>query len=299
MVRALHDYIYPAALEAGYPQESFTIFPTEVISGGSMPASTADINKETDARFWANTGYKPGQKLDASDPLDKAMIPEWIKYNERVKADDKAGTLVLTYQHPSVSQPLAAATAIADIADDHHEQAQVAAASGDAPAAEAHAQVAAVASQAQDQLTSQARTEQATVRAAPPAARGDWTITSYGTAADALFAAFAKAHGGDVRAAVVSLGKNGNAPQIRPYPTSDAASSAYDAAVDKPGDRWYVALYDHAKAETANGRVDETYFGGVNAAPVTRGPLQAVVAVALAGGIAVFAGRKKHKKGSR
>jgi hypothetical protein len=252
-------------------------------------ASAADLNAETDARFWAGTSYKPGQKLSPNDPLDKPMIAVWTKMRANLAAQDKAGTLVLTYKHPAVAQPLAQAEAVAAVADSHEAQGEAAAHAGDAPAQAAHEEAAAVAAEAQDTLTTQAADAQAQVVSQTPT-RGDWNITQYGQAADAMFRAMG------APSAVVTLGKNGDQPATQPFTDSAAASSAYDVVVEAPTDRWYVALYDRTKAASPNGRVDETYFGGVVPLVTRKRAVGAIVATTLAAGLAVFAGRKrKHR----
>lgn len=89
------------------------------------PVSRDVLNQETDARFWAQTGYKPGQKLDPNNPTDKAMEPVWWHFYNTVKAEADAGKLVTTYDHPEVVQKLTdaavahkAAAAYADTAVD-------------------------------------------------------------------------------------------------------------------------------------------------------------------------------------
>ncbi len=71
------------------------------------PAPRGLLAKETDARFWAQTHYKPGQKLDPSDPSDARMIPVWNDIFQKVSAEDARGALVITYNHPVVAQNLA------------------------------------------------------------------------------------------------------------------------------------------------------------------------------------------------
>jgi hypothetical protein len=92
------------------------------------PTPRSIIDKETDARFWAQLHYKPGQKLDPNDPLDAAMIPAWLDTYKKVMAEDRAGRLVLTYNNPHVAQRIAdarvadhAAAAHRDIAAAHPE----------------------------------------------------------------------------------------------------------------------------------------------------------------------------------
>lgn len=59
--------------------------------------SLAELYAETDARFAAQTGYRPGHKLDPKDPSDKAMIKVWLDIFAKVKKEDLAGLLALTH----------------------------------------------------------------------------------------------------------------------------------------------------------------------------------------------------------
>jgi hypothetical protein len=84
------------------------------------------LNKETDALFWAQTGYKPGQKLDPNNPTDKAYESVWMDTFRKVKRAADAGTLVTTFDHPVVAQHLSDAT-VANAAAAAHLDAAVAA----------------------------------------------------------------------------------------------------------------------------------------------------------------------------
>lgn len=82
------------------------------------PAIQHDLYAETDARFWAQTGYKPGQKLDPKNPLDKKQIPVYVDIYNKVLTQWRNGTLTFTFNHPAVAQSLndAAAASAAAIA---------------------------------------------------------------------------------------------------------------------------------------------------------------------------------------
>jgi hypothetical protein len=71
------------------------------------PKLTQDIQArlyhETDARFWAQSGYAPGRTLDPKNPTDAAMIPLWNQIYKKVHAEWAAGKLVTTYDHPIVT----------------------------------------------------------------------------------------------------------------------------------------------------------------------------------------------------
>ena len=78
--------------------------------------SIDELNRETDARFWLQTGFKPGQKLDRSNPSDKAMVKTWLDIFAKVKKQDEAGILRLTYGMPLVQNAiLSAAAAIGNV----------------------------------------------------------------------------------------------------------------------------------------------------------------------------------------
>ena len=47
-----------------------------------------EINKEADERFWAETGYKPGQKLGNS-PKDKEMAKEWLSVRDDIVHEEE------------------------------------------------------------------------------------------------------------------------------------------------------------------------------------------------------------------
>jgi hypothetical protein len=86
----------------------------------SLPhVSRTVLDKEADARFWAQTGYKPGQRLDPNDPKDRAMVKTWLDVFAKVKAEDAAGKLVLTYIHPQVKQHLQDAAVASSAAAKH------------------------------------------------------------------------------------------------------------------------------------------------------------------------------------
>lgn len=84
------------------------------------------LDRETDARFWAQTGYKVGQKLDQKNPADKAMIKTWLDIFAKVKRENDAGKLVLTYNKPGVEKHLADAEAAQHTAAEHIEAAATA-----------------------------------------------------------------------------------------------------------------------------------------------------------------------------
>jgi hypothetical protein len=85
----------------------------------ATPISRDILNQETNARFWAQTAYKPGQPLDPNNPLDKAKMPVWMDIFRKVKADADAGRLVTTYDQPAVAQSLSDAAVANKVAAVH------------------------------------------------------------------------------------------------------------------------------------------------------------------------------------
>lgn len=95
----------PAVVEAHV--ESVKRAPKRARHKPPQQHSSRDVlNKETNARFWAQTGYKPGQKLDMKNPTDRAMSKVWLDIFHKVSAEDQHGHLVTTYDHPDVEQHL-------------------------------------------------------------------------------------------------------------------------------------------------------------------------------------------------
>lgn len=88
-----------------------------------------------------------------------------------------------------------------------------------------------------------------------------WSYSDYQIVADAVFSKMDKAKG---TAAVIAFDQDGSNPAYQQYATSEEASSAYDVLVNDPAKRWWISLYDTVKSATPDGRVDETYLGGVN-----------------------------------
>lgn len=71
-----------------------------------MHVARSTLDRETDARFWAQTGYRVGRRLNPHDPADQQMIPVWLDVARKVAAEDEAGRLQLTYNHPAVEDGL-------------------------------------------------------------------------------------------------------------------------------------------------------------------------------------------------
>lgn len=69
------------------------------------------LAQETNVRFWHQTGYKPLQALDPTNPTDRKMASVWMDIWARVNAEDAAGVLVLTHQ-PTPRAPRAPSTSI-------------------------------------------------------------------------------------------------------------------------------------------------------------------------------------------
>lgn len=76
----------------------------------------APLEQETDARFWAQTGIKPGTRLDPRKPADKALVPVWNDIHAKVIAQYLNDTIQWTYDHPIVTANLASAAAATNAA---------------------------------------------------------------------------------------------------------------------------------------------------------------------------------------
>src|SRR5262245_42519281 len=100
------------------------------------------LNKATNARFWAQTKYKPGLKLDPKKPHDKAKMRVWMDILRKVQAEAEAGTLLTTYDKLEVAQPLADAQLASTVAAAHVD----AAAKADPVTAQQHVSAATTAS---------------------------------------------------------------------------------------------------------------------------------------------------------
>lgn len=125
------------------------------------------LNKETDALFWAQTGYKVGQKLDPHDTADQAYRHVWMDTYNKVKRAAEAGTLVTTFDHPAVEQRLSDA-AVAQKAAAAHLDAAVA--SSDPAATQANVLAATTATQISAQKAREAAAKQ------PPAVSPDLVL---------------------------------------------------------------------------------------------------------------------------
>ena len=123
----------------------------------ATPISRDILNQETNARFWAQTGYKPGKRLDPNNPLDKAKMPVWMDIFRKVTAEANAGTLVTTYDQPEVAQQLSDAEVASTVAAAHVDAATKA---PDPATAQQHAAAAAVAAQVSSQKLNEAASNQ-------------------------------------------------------------------------------------------------------------------------------------------
>lgn len=104
--------------------------------------SNAVLDRETDARFWAQTHYRVGKRLNPADPTDRAMMKVWLDIFAKVQREDRAGKLVLTYNHPAVEQHLSDAEVAMQAAAAHLD---AAAKEPDPVRAQQHAEAAAAA----------------------------------------------------------------------------------------------------------------------------------------------------------
>ncbi len=112
----------------------------------SRAASLPTIYQETDVRFWTQTHYKPGHKLDPNNPADQMMLPLYMQILHQVQEEDRTGHLVLTFLDPAVTQAINDAALAHDVATTHVE---AAAAEPDPAAADQHVEAAAAAAAVQ------------------------------------------------------------------------------------------------------------------------------------------------------
>lgn len=148
----------PAAPAADHVAHQQTLgLGTAAVAPTHRPTPNSILDKETDARFWAQSHYKPGQRLDPSNPTDAKMIPVWRNIYAKVKAEDDAGRLVLTYNHPVVDQAIKDARVADAAAAAHLDQA---ASAPDAATAQANVAAASTAAQAASDKTREASVHQ-------------------------------------------------------------------------------------------------------------------------------------------
>lgn len=50
-----------------------------------MAADETSLYRETNARFWDRSGYKPGQNLNMRDPKDRAQAKHWLRIYDEVR----------------------------------------------------------------------------------------------------------------------------------------------------------------------------------------------------------------------
>lgn len=99
----------------------------------------AAMYREADARFWAQTGYKVGKKLDPADPADAQMMSAW-RQAYAVVADEvrRHGWFTPTHRSEAVTSPLAQAAHASSRANEHARAAADATATGAAVDREHH-----------------------------------------------------------------------------------------------------------------------------------------------------------------
>ena len=162
-----HKHVAQAQAEGAGAQVAQTQSPGPVTSPDAAPPPTAPtapapaaahasrdiIDRETDHRFWAQTGYRPNQKLNPNDPQDAKMIPVWLAIYKQVQAEDAAGKLVLTYNNPVVAQNIADAHVADQVAVQHID---AAAQAPDQATQQQHVEAATQAAQVSAQKTAEA-----------------------------------------------------------------------------------------------------------------------------------------------
>lgn len=203
------------------------------------------LDKETDARFWAQTHYKVGRKLDPADPTDRAMMKVWLDVFAKVKREDDAGRLVVTYNHPAVESALGDAARSQTSAEDHLDQAVTSpsqevdahvdrAAAASQAAATAAARAAAVQPPTVSPIVVAAAAQEAAAAAqAPPPLPVVQSLPPDHPAASSP-AAMPAVPPGVTQGPVVSPGAVDPAPESIPDPTAQVANSPPPAAPPRP-----------------------------------------------------------------
>ena len=133
---------------------------------------------EANARFWANTDYKRGKRLDPGNPMDLKQMPVWWNFYQQVQQEYEDGTFKATYKDPVVAAAIDNAEALDDTATQNLEYGRYAA---DQATQQAHAELAATAdAMAREQMAgaaarqppapagSTAAAQEAARRTAPP-----------------------------------------------------------------------------------------------------------------------------------
>jgi len=62
---------------------------------------------ETDHRFWSQTGYSPGHKLDPHDSFDASMMPVWQAIYAKVLGEYNHGSVHWTMDQPEIVAAIA------------------------------------------------------------------------------------------------------------------------------------------------------------------------------------------------
>lgn len=84
-------------------------------------ATQRELIQETNARYWVGTGYKVGERLDPSNPVDAMHARRWLQTYRDLERQNAAGTLVLFHQEPTFARSLAEAVRAAQVARSTHE----------------------------------------------------------------------------------------------------------------------------------------------------------------------------------
>lgn len=254
----------------------------EQIQAAHVPTPRGILQQETDARFWIQYHYRVGQKLDRHNPTDAQMIPVWSDVYRKVKAEDDAGRLVLTYNNPAVVQAIRDAQVADKVAATQIDAAKSA---PDAATAQQHDEMASTATQVAQQQTRDAAQVQPPVVApgvADRASAGAQVAPVHGPGRDQLAQQQAmdagrrsreihehhKRHGRHkrssvsreslqhYRAATTQIAQHANAPYVlvvlhpdgTPEPRAFGSRAELDAAYAKFADQHdqylYVAAFD-------------------------------------------------------
>jgi hypothetical protein len=93
-------------LDIGYPHVPVTADDARDLADAMTERSPAqELDDATDQRFWATTGYKPGQKLNPHDPHDRKMINAWLRIRYEVAQQYAAQHDEVAMSEHSAGQP--------------------------------------------------------------------------------------------------------------------------------------------------------------------------------------------------
>jgi hypothetical protein len=81
---------------AGMPGGNVIVLPPQVITGtpqAGLPTSGPEFNAEVDKRFWNQTHYKVGQRLDPKLPEDQPYVKIWLQIRDQVQKERQGSVM--------------------------------------------------------------------------------------------------------------------------------------------------------------------------------------------------------------